>query len=215
CFPHIVNLACKAVLSAITDMDFAAQDAADFVPPPGGAGGAFTILGAIERDPVASVRTTVRVIRASSLRRQCFSEILKALQQKDLQLLRDVDTRWSSTLLMIDRAVLLREAIDKFLSDPQFQDLKKYKLGEKEWDALKAFQRILAVPHAFQQKLSAEKTPTLGHALPAFEAMIAAWQKQQERFPETAHIVQQGIDKLESYRERVQDVPAYILSMRE
>ncbi|KAJ6553868.1 ribonuclease H-like domain-containing protein [Mycena sp. CBHHK59/15] len=137
----------------------------------------------------------------------------KALQQKDLQLLRDVDTRWSSTLLMIDRAVLLREAIDKLLSDAQFRDLHKYKLGENDWDALKAFQRILAVPHAFQQKLSAEKTPTLGHALPAFEAMISAWQKQQRAFPETADIVQKGIDKLESYRDRVQDIPVYILSM--
>ncbi|KAJ7845304.1 hypothetical protein B0H13DRAFT_2095533, partial [Mycena leptocephala] len=116
CFPHIVNLACKAVLGAITDMDFAAPEADDFVPlrTP-----ADNFLGAIVGDPVATIRTTVRVIRASSLRRQYFSEILKALQQKDLQLLRDVDTRWSSTLLMIDRAILLREAIDKFLSDPQ------------------------------------------------------------------------------------------------
>ncbi|KAJ7793825.1 hypothetical protein B0H13DRAFT_2171692, partial [Mycena leptocephala] len=116
CFPHIVNLACKAVLGAITDMDFAAPEADDFVPPRTPAD---NFLGAIVGDPVATIRTTVRVIRASSLRRQYFSEILKALQQKDLQLLRDVDTRWSSTLLMIDRAILLREAIDKFLSDPQ------------------------------------------------------------------------------------------------
>ncbi|KAJ7884910.1 hypothetical protein B0H13DRAFT_2343481 [Mycena leptocephala] len=43
-----------------------------------------------------------------------FSEVLKALQQKDLQLLQDVDARWSSTLLMIDHAILLREAIDKY-----------------------------------------------------------------------------------------------------
>jgi hypothetical protein len=48
-----------------------------------------------------------------------------------------------------------------------------------------------------------------------FEAMIKAWEKQQLSYPETAHIVQEGIYKLESYRERVQDVPAYILSMRE
>ncbi|KAJ6571336.1 ribonuclease H-like domain-containing protein, partial [Mycena capillaripes] len=130
-----------------------------------------------------------------------------------LQLLRDVDTRWSSTLIMIDRAILLREAIDKFLSDPQFRDLHKYKLGDKEWEALEAFKRILAVPHAFQQRLSTEKTPTLGDALPAFEAMIKAWQAQQVKYHETAHIVQQGIDKLELYRERVEHVPAYILSM--
>ncbi|KAJ7904012.1 hypothetical protein B0H13DRAFT_2025471, partial [Mycena leptocephala] len=117
CFPHIVNLACKAVLGAITDMDFAVPEAGDFVPFDAAA---VNFLDAVERDPIATMRTTVRVIRASSLRRQYFSEILKALQQKDLQLLRDVDTRWSSTLLMIDRAILLHEAIDKFLSDPQF-----------------------------------------------------------------------------------------------
>ncbi|KAJ6557496.1 hypothetical protein B0H19DRAFT_1290470 [Mycena capillaripes] len=160
------------------------------------------IFDAIAPDPVATVQTSVRVIRASSLRRQYFSEVLRALQMKDLQLLLDVDARWSSTLIMIDRAILLREAIDKFLSDTQFQDLKKYKLSDKEWEALGAFKRILAVPHTFQQRLSAEKTPTLGDALPAFEAMISQWEKQQAQHPETAHIVQQGIDKLESYRER-------------
>ena len=47
-------------------------------------------------------------IRASSLRRQYFSDVLNSLEQKDLQLLRDVDTRWSSTLLMVERALILR-----------------------------------------------------------------------------------------------------------
>ena len=48
-------------------------------------------------------------IRASSLRRQYFSDVLKALKMKDLQLLCDVDTQWSSTLLMIEWALLLHE----------------------------------------------------------------------------------------------------------
>src|SRR5271170_4644640 len=48
-------------------------------------------------------------IRASSLCRQHFSAILKDLGQKDLQLLRDVRTRWSSTLFMIERAIGLRD----------------------------------------------------------------------------------------------------------
>ena len=47
-------------------------------------------------------------IRASSIHRQYFSEALAALKIKDYQLLRDVDTRWSSTLLMIDCALLLQ-----------------------------------------------------------------------------------------------------------
>lgn len=71
------------------------------------------------------------------------------------------------------------------------------------------------MPHAFQQKLSAEKTPTLGDALPAFEAMIKIWQRQQVQHPETAHIIQKGIDKLTAYQERVEDVPAYTFAMSE
>ncbi|KAJ6624133.1 hypothetical protein B0H10DRAFT_1785047, partial [Mycena sp. CBHHK59/15] len=202
CFPHIVNLACKAVLGAITDMDFAASGSADFIPDPARA---TTFLDAIARDP----------IHVSSLWRQYFSEVLEALQQKDLQLLRDVDTRWSLTLIMIDRAILLREVILSFFSGFLFLISLYHRRSTNEWDALEAFKRILSVPHAFQQRLSAEKTQTLGDALPAFEAMIKAWEKQQVSHPETVHIVQEGIDKLESYRDRVQDVPAYILLMRE
>jgi hypothetical protein len=49
-------------------------------------------------------------IRASSIRRELFSIIVMALRDSvDLQLLRDVDTRWSSVLLMIEQALELRE----------------------------------------------------------------------------------------------------------
>lgn len=50
------------MLKAITDMDFAASAAADFVPDP--AGEPPTFFDAIARDPVATVRTTVRVASA-------------------------------------------------------------------------------------------------------------------------------------------------------
>ena len=50
-------------------------------------------------------------IRASSLKRDRFADIQRARNPKKepLQLLRDVDTRWSSTLLMIERFVELKE----------------------------------------------------------------------------------------------------------
>ncbi|KAJ7772194.1 hypothetical protein B0H16DRAFT_1768743 [Mycena metata] len=82
-----------------------------------------------------------------------------------------------------------------------------------EWQALEAFKKILEVPHAFQQKLSAEKTPTLGNALPAFEAMIKKWEQMQVDYPELADIIQKGLDKLGTYQERVERVPAYVLAM--
>ncbi|KAJ7772193.1 hypothetical protein B0H16DRAFT_1512590 [Mycena metata] len=80
-------------------------------------------MDALERDPIATLRVIVRQIRSSSLRRQFFSEILKALKLKDLELLRDVVTRWSSTLLMIERGLLLRPAVDQFLDSDEFGEL--------------------------------------------------------------------------------------------
>ncbi|KZT28411.1 hypothetical protein NEOLEDRAFT_1035922, partial [Neolentinus lepideus HHB14362 ss-1] len=210
CFPHIVNLACKAVLGAMTDMSYAAENAANYVPNDDSV---TTIADAIRRDPVATTRTLVRVIRASSIRRQYFAEVQKALQQKDLQLLRDVDTRWSSTLLMIERVLLLREAINRFLSNREFEELRKYQLSDVEWDTLEAYKKILAVPHAFQQRLSSEKTPTLCDVVPSFEAMLWVWQRQKLELPDMACVIDAGMMKLESYRNRSEVVPAYVLAM--
>ncbi|KAJ7498445.1 hypothetical protein B0H11DRAFT_2155608 [Mycena galericulata] len=210
CFLHIVHLACVAILKAITDMDFDDNDATNFEPQ---GNPAATFMDAIDRDPIATLRAIVRQIRSSSLRRKFFSDVLKALKLKDLELLRDVITQWSSTLLMIDGGLLLRPAIDDFLSSNQFEELHKFKLGDEEWKALEVFKKILDVPHAFQQKLSAEKTPTLCYALPAFEAMIKKWEQMQLDNPEIADIIQKGLDKFGSYQERLERVPAYTLAM--
>ena len=82
---------------------------------------------------------------------------------KDLQLLRDVDMRWSSTLLMIKRALELEQVclqislslhglhlnfsqpLDVFLSSPEFEDLRKYELSNEEWNALVVAHEILLV----------------------------------------------------------------------
>jgi hypothetical protein len=47
-------------------------------------------------------------IRNSNVKKQRFSEYVKKYLKKDYQLLRDVPTRWSSTLLMIERVLLLK-----------------------------------------------------------------------------------------------------------
>lgn len=55
--------------------------------------------------------TILKQIRVSSLRRQHFTAIAQTFQQ-NLELLRDVDTRWSSTYLMILRALELETVRD-------------------------------------------------------------------------------------------------------
>lgn len=60
CFPHVVNLLCKGVLSTITNMDYAADDAEDFVPS-----GLIptNLMSAINHNPIATIRTLVQVVR--------------------------------------------------------------------------------------------------------------------------------------------------------
>jgi hypothetical protein len=58
CFPHIVNLACQAVLSAITNLDYAKEDADDYIPSTG------DMMDNLERDPIATVRSLIRAVCA-------------------------------------------------------------------------------------------------------------------------------------------------------
>lgn len=69
------------------------------------------------------------------------------------------------------------------------------------------------MPHAFQQRLSAEKTPTLCDYIPSFEALARVWRQHQKDYPATSDIIQAGLDKLAVYQDRTQLAPVYILAM--
>ena len=62
CFPHIINLACKAVLRAITDLDLAHEDAVDYVPV---GANVQSFLDALKWDIIATVRTLVCKVSSS------------------------------------------------------------------------------------------------------------------------------------------------------
>ncbi|KAF6745190.1 hypothetical protein DFP72DRAFT_824677 [Ephemerocybe angulata] len=188
CFPHITNLACQAVLCAIgTDLGLAAVTETELTP---------------EVEPV---------IRASSLRRQRFQDLQRAAGRDPLELLRDVETRWSSTLLMIERFLELKPYVIQMLRE---RDLEKYAIHEHEWEVLPIYKRILRVPHSFQQALSGEKTPTLHDSLPLFHTMITAWTAMKVSLPQYTDIIDAGISKLKEYWQRIHTVPAYTLAMR-
>ena len=60
CFPHVINLACKAVLRAITDLDLAHENAVDYYVPVGV--NAQSFLDALKQDVIAIVRTLVHKV---------------------------------------------------------------------------------------------------------------------------------------------------------
>ena len=114
---------------------------------------------------------------------------------------------------------------------PEYADIcKKFELSSAEWVALEAFKGILKVslytsacvrlcsdslqiPHAFQQFLSGEKTPTLGISLVAFEAMAARWKQHRDKNPKFAHVIDAGLDKLDEYYNYAQEVPTNTIAM--
>ena len=69
------------------------------------------------------------------------------------------------------------------------------------------------IPHAFQQQLSAKKTPTLCEATRSFSAITKVWKEFQDQHPETFDIVQAGINKLEDYSNQTSLTPAYTVAM--
>lgn len=72
---------------------------------------------ALQRDPVRRCRNIVNALRKSDIRRKGLAETIEegnnspggwnGEKLRVLQLLRDVETRWSSTFLMIDRVLEL------------------------------------------------------------------------------------------------------------
>jgi len=66
----------------------------------------------------------------------------------------------------------------------------------------------------FQQIVSQEKTPTLSHVLPAFEAIIEKWKDHQIEHFEVSSIIDEGLMKLESYENHTDLTPAYSFAMR-
>lgn len=101
-----------------------------------------------------------------------------------------------------------------------------------DWDKLSILKEILEVrvlnlglnvykesfqmPHAYQQVLSFEKTPTLCKALPTFEGLVTKLKKYQHEHddnPDIYYIVQCGITKLEEYWQETDTAPAYTLSI--
>jgi hypothetical protein len=125
CFPHVTNIATKAGLKHMTKL----PDDDKEIEDPSLIGEAFPRFAydadfayreALEKDIVAAARKLVNACRASGQCREALENVIvegnekkwfkdehgQAYSLEILVLLRDVDTRWSSILYMIDRLIV-------------------------------------------------------------------------------------------------------------
>lgn len=117
CFPHVVNIAVKAALKELSDSAPDVTEEDDIPPVYEQNINDEDYQKALDSDVVGKCRSLVNACRASGQRREELQATItegnlsnsfpngKALRK--VQLLRDMDVRWSSTYLMIDRVLEL------------------------------------------------------------------------------------------------------------
>jgi hypothetical protein len=146
-----------------------------------------------------------------------------------VQLLRDVDTRWSSTFLMVDRLLelypvssssyslvlylTLFQAVRRLLRRHKYREISYLALNRKQLQVLSHIRLFLQVAHAVQEVVSAEKTPTLSVVLPLYEDLIDMLKNMKNHLPLLSHSIKVSLAKLREYLKLSRKSFAYILAM--
>ncbi|KAH9160556.1 hypothetical protein EDB89DRAFT_1862690, partial [Lactarius sanguifluus] len=176
---------------------------------------------ALNSDPVGQTQGIVGVCRASGGRRKelkcaiedgnksnTWGEIIRVVQ-----LLRDCETRWSSTYNMIDRTMELYPPIQNFLQQPSMAEHTHRLFTSKQYEVLGHIHQILQIPHWAQELLAAEKTPTLAMALPVYEKLVELWKSLALAIPEMSHYIGLGVAKIMEYVSKGRRNKIYALAM--
>ncbi|KAG8938267.1 hypothetical protein FRC04_009191 [Tulasnella sp. 424] len=128
-----------------------------------------------------------------------------------VQLLRNCPTRWSLTFIMIHHFLELYPAINHFVNTTD--ELNKFKLSRSNIERLINIHHALSIPHAAQQLLSFESTPTLSLTLPLYESLVTKWEELKASIPELQNPLAIGIRKIRDYITKTHKSDVYTLAI--
>ncbi|KDQ05812.1 hypothetical protein BOTBODRAFT_84963, partial [Botryobasidium botryosum FD-172 SS1] len=196
CFPHVINIAVTTAIEQMKAMPLSPESSAQ------NSQYAKILTG----DLIKKVRQLVTACRASGQWREDLRNTISDGNDRGIwelrvvELLKDVDTRWSSLFLMIDQVLELYSAIGSFLSQPKHSAaIGNHTLYPAELRALNDIREFLSIPHTVQELLSAEKTPTLALAMPLYERLISMLKDLHNTLPLLSPAITASISKLEEY----------------
>ena len=115
--------------------------------------------------------------------------------------------------MLITDLLNVAQAILCFLDKPKYSSLASLQFTAEEYQVLHDVLTLLDIPFSAQELLSAEKTPTLSVALPAFEMLVNAWTSLQAALPELSHYIGVGIHKIQEYVQKGRKSHIYALAM--
>ncbi|KAJ3865640.1 hypothetical protein EV359DRAFT_38334 [Lentinula novae-zelandiae] len=132
------------------------------------------------------------------------------LLERVVVLLRDVDTRWSSTFFMVDHFLELYPGrlriLFNYISNPSSR------LSSVLFSAVD-IREYLYLFHSIQELASAEKTPTLSIVLPLYGGLIEMLGLMKSTLPNLAHIIEVSLRKLHEYVDKARGTQIYALAM--
>ncbi|KAI0059149.1 hypothetical protein BV25DRAFT_1962330 [Artomyces pyxidatus] len=226
CFSHVINIGAQSAVKILptpstfdqTERDPEGLFPTEFFEDPGNQG----YIAALNTDPIKAARELVNACRASGLRKHDFLlaisegnklDKFSGVQLRRAQLLRDVDTRWSSTYLMIDRVLEMYPAINYYIRERQTDIPQSKLLTLDQLLVLNDIRDFLSIPHAVQELLSAQQTPTLSNVLPAYEKLIVILKGVIEDLPGLSHCILTAIFKFDEYLAKSRTAPVYGIAM--
>ncbi|KAJ4820176.1 Zinc finger BED domain-containing protein DAYSLEEPER [Rhynchospora pubera] len=114
-------------------------------------------------DEITKVRETMKYLRHSQARMERFKLASSQVKVPNKKPAWDVPTRWNSTYLMLELALELRPAIERYATLDKHYTLKP---KDTEWEAVEALMDCLKIFYTATLKFSAVKYPTLNYFFP-------------------------------------------------
>ncbi|KAG9307886.1 hypothetical protein JVU11DRAFT_13044, partial [Chiua virens] len=92
---------------------------------------------------------------------------------------------------------------------------KVFSLKPLDWECVNDARRIVADANKIQQCFSDEQCSTLWQAIPVLEELQTAWEKKQKsgKFLLFHTAIQDGLNKINKYYNRLDDKPVYVLAL--
>ncbi|KAJ3832358.1 hypothetical protein F5878DRAFT_548307, partial [Lentinula raphanica] len=168
-------------------------------------------------------RKLVNACRSSGKRRDALRDAILSIRgaqhgrddlMREVVLLRDVDTRWSSTFLMIDHLLELYPAVDEIANRPENDDLQSLLLEPFDFGVLSDIRFFLKTFHLVQELASAQiETPCLAIVLPLYEQLIANLRLLKNALPNLSHAIESALQKIYEYQDKCRSTNMYSFAM--
>ncbi|KAK7025717.1 HAT family dimerization domain-containing protein [Favolaschia claudopus] len=177
-----------------------------------------------EPRPKDALGKALALIRASPQAQAFFKKMCVEADVPALQLLGWIRTRWALMFTFLDRLILLRLAVNRFVlladDSSEVPNLVKksyanFRLSNQDWEHLGRIREVLQEPANIQQSFSSSRYPTVWRTLPLLEALAETWRNMAatDRFADMQDSIYAGLENIENWYGKTNDTDVYFICL--